>query len=85
MGDHGLIEDLMVQVVAQRFGQMKKKDVASVMGKEGQGDKGSKILGQVGVRLQIKKEPGAEPDKSHSYSHSPSRRGHFNTLPHSGR
>ena len=62
-GDYGLIEDLMAWVVAQYFGQMKKEDVASVMGKEGEGVKGGKGLEQVGGRLQIKNEPGPEPDK----------------------
>ena len=42
---------------------MKKEDVTSVMGKEGEGAKGGKALEQVGGKLQIKKEPGAEPDK----------------------
>ena len=34
-GDYGLIKDLMAQVVAQCFGQMKKEDIASMMGKKG--------------------------------------------------
>ena len=63
MGDYGLIVDLMAQGVAHRFGQMKKKDVASVMSKEGEGAEGGKALEQVGGKLQIKKEPGVEPDK----------------------
>ena len=42
---------------------MKKEDVASVMGKKGEGAEGGKALEQVGRKLQIKKEPGAEPDK----------------------
>ena len=63
MGDYSLIEDLMAQVVAQHFGQM-KKDVASMMGKEGEGVEGGKALDQVGGRLQIKKEPNAEPNKA---------------------
>ena len=62
-GDYGLIEDLMAWVVTQHFGQMKKEDVASMMGKEGEGVKGGKGLEHVGGRLQIKKEPGTEPDK----------------------
>ena len=62
-GDYGLIEDLMAWVVAQQFGQMKKEDVASVMGKEGEGAEGGKALEQVGGKLQIKQEPGKEPDK----------------------
>ena len=53
----------MAWVVAQQFGEMKKGDVASVMGKEGEGAKGGKALEQVGGKLQIKKEPDAEPDK----------------------
>ena len=62
-GDYGLIEDLMAQVVAKHFGQVKKEDVASGMGKEEEGVEGGKALGQVGGRLQINKEPGAEPYK----------------------
>ena len=62
-GDYSLIEDLMAHVVAQCFGQMKKEDVAFMMGKKGEGVKGGKALEQVGGRLQIKKELGAEPDK----------------------
>ena len=50
-GDYGLIEDLMVQVVAQCFGRMRKEDVASIMGKEGEGAKGGKELEQVAGRL----------------------------------
>ena len=63
MGDYGLIEDLIVQVIAQQFGQMKKEDVASMMGKEGEGAEGGKALEQVGGKLQIKNKPGIEPDK----------------------
>ena len=44
----------MAQVVAQQFGQVKKEDVASVMGKEGEGVKVGKALEQVGGKLQIK-------------------------------
>ena len=42
---------------------MKKEDVASMMGKKGEGVKGGKALEQVGGKLQTKKEPGTEPDK----------------------
>ena len=42
---------------------MKKEDVASVMGKEGEGVEGGKALEQVGGRLQIKRGPGTEPNK----------------------
>ena len=41
---------------------MGKEDVASVMGKEGKGAEGGKGLEQIGGRLQIKQEPGAESD-----------------------
>ena len=43
-GDYGLIEDIMSRVVAQHFGQMEKEDVASMMGKEGEGIAGGKEL-----------------------------------------
>ena len=62
-GDYGLIEDLMCRVVAQRYGYMKKTDVAAVMGKDGEGITGGKELKQEGSRLMIKREPGAEPEK----------------------
>ena len=42
---------------------MGKEDVASVMGKESEGPKWGKQLEQVGERLQIKQEPGVEPNK----------------------
>ena len=62
-GDYGLIEDLMSRVVAQHLGYMKKTDVPAVMGKEGEGTTGGKELKQEGVRLMIKWEPDAEPEK----------------------
>ena len=62
-GDYGLIQDLISRVVAQRYGCMKKTDVAAVMGKEGEGITGGKELKQEGSRLMIKQEPGAEPEK----------------------
>ena len=62
-GDYGLIEDLMTRVAAQHFGRVKKEDVGSVMGKEGEGAEGGKELEQIAGRLQIKQEPSAEPEK----------------------
>ena len=53
----------MAWVVAQHFGRMKKEDVASVMGKEGEGAKWGKELEQIAGRLQIKQEPSAKPEK----------------------
>ena len=43
-GEYSLIKDLMAQVVTQQFGRMGKEDVASVMGKEGEGPEGGKQL-----------------------------------------
>ena len=62
-GEYSLIKELMAQVVAQRFGRMEKEDVGSVIGKEGECPEGGKQLERVGERLQIKQEPGAEPNK----------------------
>ena len=62
-GDYGLMEDLISWVVAQHYGRMEKEDVASMMGKEGEGIAGGKELKQEGGRLRIKQEPGAEPER----------------------
>ena len=43
-GDYSLIEDLMAQVVGERFGGMTRGDVKAVMGKEGEGAEGGKHL-----------------------------------------
>ena len=43
MGDYSLIEDMMAQVVGDRFGGMSKEDVKAVMGKEGEGAEGGNI------------------------------------------
>ena len=63
-GDYSLIEDLMAKVVSQRFGQMQKQDVKSMLGQEGEGVKGGKVIEKVEEGyLRIKKQPGAELDK----------------------
>ena len=62
-GDNSLIEDLMVQVVGERFGSMTRGDVKAIMGKEGEGAEGGKHLKQEGSRLVIKSEPGVEAEK----------------------
>ena len=62
-GDYSLIEDMMAQVVDERFGGMSKEDVKAVMGKEGEGADGEKQLKQEGSRLVIKSEPGVETEK----------------------
>ena len=63
MGDYSLIEDMMAQVVDERFCGMSKEDVKAVMGKEGEGAEGEKQLKQEGSRLVIKSEPGVETEK----------------------
>ena len=63
-GDYSLIEDLMAKVVLQRFGHMQKQDVKSMLGQEGEGAKGGKVIEKVEEGyLRIKKDPGAELDK----------------------
>ena len=62
-GDYSLIEDMMAQVVGERFGGMSREDVKAVMGKEGEGAKGGKHLKQEGSKLVIKSEPGVETEK----------------------
>ena len=62
-GDYSLIEDLMAQVVGERFGGMTREDVKAVMGKEGEGAEGGKHLKQEGGRLVIKSEPGVKTEK----------------------
>ena len=62
-GDYSLIEDMMARVVGERFGGMSKEDVKAVMGKEGEGAEGGKLLKQEGSRLMIKSEPGVETEK----------------------
>ena len=63
MGDYSLVEDMMAQVVGERFGGVSKEDVKAVMGKEGEGAEGGKHLKQEGSRLVIKSEPGVETEK----------------------
>ena len=62
-GNYGLIEDLMVQVIAQRFGHMDKDTVTSVMGPKGEGLEGGKALERSDGMLKIKKKLGPEPDR----------------------
>ena len=62
-GDYSLIEDLMAQVVGERFGGMTRGDVKAIMGKEGEGAEGGKHLKQEGSRLVIKSELGFETEK----------------------
>ena len=62
-GDYSLIEDMMAQVVGERFGGMSREDVKAVMGKEGEGAEGGKHLKQEGSKLVIKSEPGVETEK----------------------
>ena len=57
-GDYSLIEDMMAQVVGERFGGMSREDVKAVMGREGEGAEGGKHLKQEGSKLVIKSKPG---------------------------
>ena len=62
-GDYSLIENIMAQVVGERFSGVSKEDVKAVMGKEGEGAEGGMQLKQEGSRLVIKSEPGVETEK----------------------
>ena len=63
-GDYSLIEDLMAKVVLQRFGCMQKENIKSMLGHEGEGAEGEKVVEEAEEGyLRIKKEPGAELDK----------------------
>ena len=50
IGDYSLIEDLMAQVVGERYGGMTSGDVKAVMGKEGKGAEAGRHLKQEGSR-----------------------------------
>ena len=43
-GDYSLIEDLMAKVVSQRFSRMQKENVKSMLGCEGEGAEGGKVV-----------------------------------------
>ena len=64
MGECDLIEEMIARVVTQRCGIMKKEDVGRVLGCEGEGAEGGKVLERaVECHLRIKQEPGMELDR----------------------
>ena len=62
-GEYSLIEDLMANIMGERFGAMKAEDVEAVMGKPGEGAEGGKHVKKERSRLTIKSEPGAKAEK----------------------
>ena len=62
-GQYVPIEDLMVRVVAQRFGRMTQQNVAAVLGSSGKGSAAGKILEKKGDVLRIKTEEGSEEEQ----------------------
>ena len=64
MGECDLIEEIIARVVHQRYGTMKKEDVGRVLGCEGEGAEGGKVLERAAEgHLRIKQEPGIELDR----------------------
>ena len=59
-GQYVPIEDMMVQVVAQRFGCMTQQNIATVLGPSGEGPTTRKVLEKKGDILRIKAEEGSK-------------------------
>ena len=59
-GQYIPIEDMMVRVVAQRFGRMTQQNIATVLGPSGKGPTTGKVLEKKGDILRIKAEEGSE-------------------------
>ena len=59
-GQYVPIEDMMAQVVAQRFGRMMQQNIAMVLGSSGEGPTARKVLEKKGDVLRIKAEEGSE-------------------------
>ena len=57
------IEDMMAQVVAQRFGHMTQQNIATVLGPLGEGPAAGKVLEKKGDVLRIKAEEGSEEER----------------------
>ena len=62
-GQYVPIEDMMVQVVAQRFGRMTQQNIATVLGPSGEGSATGKVLEKKGDILRIKAEEGGEEER----------------------
>ena len=57
-GQYVPIEDMMAQVVAQRFSHMMQQNIATVLGPSGEGSAAGKVLEKKGDILRIKAEEG---------------------------
>ena len=62
-GQYVPIEDMMVRVVAQRFGRMTQQNIATVLGPLGEGSAAGKVLERKGDILRIKVEEGGEEER----------------------
>ena len=62
-GQYVPIEDMMVRVVAQRFGHMSQQNIAMVLGPSGKGPATGKVLEKKGDILRIKGEEGSEKER----------------------
>ena len=62
-GQYVPIEDMMAQVVAQRFSRMTQQNVATVLGPTGEGPAAGKVLEKKGDILRIKAEKGSEEER----------------------
>ena len=62
-GQYVPIEDMMVRVVAQRFGRMTQQNIATVLGPSGEGSAAGKVLEKKGDILRIKAEEGGEEER----------------------
>ena len=62
-GQYVPIEDMMARVVAQRFGRMTQRNIATVLGPSGEGPSAGKILEKEGDALRIKTEEGNKEER----------------------
>ena len=62
-GQYVPIEDMMAQVVAQRFDRMTQQNIATVSGPSGEGPAAGEVLEKKGDVLRIKAEEGSEEER----------------------
>ena len=62
-GQYIPIEDMMVRVVAQRFGHLTQQNIAMVLGPSGEGPTAGKVLEKKGDVLRIKAKEGSEKER----------------------
>ena len=67
-GQYVPIEDMMVWVVAQRFGRMTQQNIATVLGPSGKGPAAGKVLQKKGDVLRIKAEEGSEEEQKNCFN-----------------